>query len=176
MRIQKGLKELAIRLGPSIAGGLVVHFLLSNLIYTLLTLCAILGLTWVVSKFVEQVSAARKVGIIRAYPNRKESEKALRAYLRGARDVRILAIRGLHIIGSDHSILYTELLGLPRNDWPQRIRVLLLDPNSTFIERRAEEVSLSSDDYRSQCVQTRNFIDYIKTIHYIINISRFRKL
>ncbi len=65
--------------------------------------------------------------------------------MRDAREVRILAVRGLGIIGLNDSLLRSAVAGRS----PCAVRALLLDPESAAARRQAEEIGESFESFAS---------------------------
>lgn len=68
----------------------------------------------------------------------------IRAAMRQVREVEILAVRGLGIIGLNDSLLRPAVI----HGAPHLVRALLLDPDSHAAERRAAEIGESVESFR----------------------------
>ncbi|WP_067478636.1 helix-turn-helix domain-containing protein [Nocardia amamiensis] len=73
------------------------------------------------------------------YPCQAEAAKELRDLAKGAGAVDVMAVRGLGILGLNDSLLRKVI---PAG---ARLRVLLLDPDSAAVARRAEEIGESTE-------------------------------
>lgn len=94
--------------------------------------------------------------ITRVWPEQAPMAEEIRRRASGAREIDVLAVRALGILGLNDSLLRTAVTG--RN---VRLRVLLLDPECPAAERRAEEIGES----------WRSFADGIR-----LSLSRLREV
>lgn len=81
--------------------------------------------------------------MIAVYPSQQDAAAEIRAGVRHAQEVDILAVRGLGIIGLNDSLLRPAVAAAS----PHTVRVLLLDPESQAAHRRAEEIGESFESF-----------------------------
>jgi transcriptional regulator with XRE-family HTH domain len=81
--------------------------------------------------------------IVRVYSDQAGAAAEIQRSARSAREVDVLAVRGLGLLGLNDSLLRPHL---DRDgDEPPRLRVLVLDPDSPAIARRAAEIGESAE-------------------------------
>lgn len=82
------------------------------------------------------------------YASQQAAAADIRAAVALAREIEILAVRGLGIIGLNDSLLRRAVTGgvAPR---PQLVRAMLIDPDAPVAERRAREIGESVDSFAS---------------------------
>ncbi|MGW1503764.1 helix-turn-helix domain-containing protein [Streptomyces mirabilis] len=82
--------------------------------------------------------------VVRVYAAQNSAADEIQQQAREAKELDVLAVRGLGLIGLNDSLLRACL---PRDQGGKglRIRVLLLDPDSNVLDRRAAEIGESSE-------------------------------
>lgn len=82
--------------------------------------------------------------VVRVYAAQNSAAEEIQQQAREAQELDVLAVRGLGLIGLNDSLLRACL---PRDQGGKglRIRVLLLDPDSDVLDRRAAEIGESSE-------------------------------
>lgn len=82
--------------------------------------------------------------VVRVYAAQNSAAEEIQQQAREAKELDVLAVRGLGLIGLNDSLLRACL---PRDQGGKglRIRVLLLDPDSDALDRRAAEIGESSE-------------------------------
>jgi transcriptional regulator with XRE-family HTH domain len=82
--------------------------------------------------------------VVRVYAAQNSAADEIQQQAREAKELDVLAVRGLGLIGLNDSLLRACL---PRDQGGKglRIRVLLLDPDSDVLDRRAAEIGESSE-------------------------------
>lgn len=101
----------------------------------------LLGLAPVHPAGLDHLGPAGRAEVIAVYPSQQAAVNDIRATVRGARNVDILAVRGLGIIGMNDSLLRTSVAHT------HTIRALLLDPQSQAAQRRADEIGESHESF-----------------------------
>ncbi|MGH4017560.1 MAG: helix-turn-helix domain-containing protein [Pseudonocardiaceae bacterium] len=94
----------------------------------------------------EHLGPVGRAEVIAVYRSQQEAAVDISAAVRQAREVDILAVRGLGIIGLNHSLLRPAVTG---GSPPQVVRALLVDPDSDAAQRRAAEISESLESFAS---------------------------
>ncbi len=94
----------------------------------------------------EHLGPMGRAELIAVYHSQQDATADIRASVRQAREVDILAVRGLGIIGLNHSLLRPAVAG---SRSPQVVRALLVDPNSDAARRRAAEIGESLESFAS---------------------------
>ncbi|MET9386647.1 helix-turn-helix transcriptional regulator [Streptomyces sp. NPDC002928] len=86
--------------------------------------------------------------VVRVYAAQNSAAEEIQQQAREAQELDVLAVRGLGLIGLNDSVLRACL---PRDQGGKglRIRVLLLDPDSDALARRAAEIGESSESLAS---------------------------
>ncbi|MCX4699537.1 helix-turn-helix transcriptional regulator [Streptomyces sp. NBC_01373] len=86
--------------------------------------------------------------VVRVYAAQDSAAEEIQQQARQAQELDVLAVRGLGLIGLNDSLLRACL---PREQGGKglRIRVLLLDPDSAALERRAAEIGESPESLAS---------------------------
>jgi len=77
--------------------------------------------------------------ITRVFPDQAAAASEIRLLARQATAIDVLAVRGLGLLGLNHSLLRGALTNQSR-EAPLRLRVLLLDPDSPAARQRAAEI------------------------------------
>ncbi|WP_409235632.1 helix-turn-helix domain-containing protein [Streptomyces sp. PA5.6] len=82
--------------------------------------------------------------VLRVYAAQSSAAEEIRQLVREAQELDVLAVRGLGLLGLKDSLLRA---GLPRKQDGKglRVRVLLLDPDSDAVVRRAAEIGESTE-------------------------------
>lgn len=81
--------------------------------------------------------------IVRVYESQDAAAVEIQRAARSATDIDVMAVRGLGLLGLNSSLLRPHL---DRDgDAPPRLRVLLLDPDSPAVARRAAEIGESAE-------------------------------
>jgi len=94
----------------------------------------------------EHLGPAGRAEVLAVYQSQQDAASDIRASVRQAREVDILAVRGLGIIGLNDSLLRPMVTG---GGSPQVVRALLVDPNSDVAQRRAAEIGESFESFAS---------------------------
>ncbi|MEV6574880.1 helix-turn-helix transcriptional regulator [Streptomyces sp. NPDC051577] len=84
--------------------------------------------------------------VVRVYSAQASARGEIQQRTRTAKELDILAVRGLGLIGLNDSMLRTHL---DRSDGRLRVRVLLLDPDGPALARRAAEIGESAESLAS---------------------------
>nr|WP_245661639.1 XRE family transcriptional regulator [Streptomyces varsoviensis] len=82
--------------------------------------------------------------VVRVYAAQKSAAEEIRAQVREARELDVLAVRGLGLFGLNDSLLRCCLPDRP-DGRGLRVRVALLDPESDALARRAAEIGESAE-------------------------------
>lgn len=90
----------------------------------------------------DHLSASGRAEVIAVYPSQSVALPDMRGLATSAREVEVLAVRGLGILGLNDSLLRAHV----RAHAP-RVRVLLLDPESEASRRRAVEIGEGHDSF-----------------------------
>jgi len=154
-------EEVIVSLAINVIGGLLVLLLTTNAALTLITLAALLPVSYGVMLARRYYLIISNAKIRKVHSNQKDCEGLLQDYFRKARKIRILAIRAWHILGSDRGFLSKTIMELPRG-WGGEIRVLLLHPESSYMLERADEIDLDGQLYKQQSVETARYIRFLK--------------
>ncbi|MGH3905858.1 MAG: hypothetical protein ACRDTE_17005 [Pseudonocardiaceae bacterium] len=99
----------------------------------------------------EHLGPAGRAEVIAVYRSQQDAAVDICASVRQAREVDILAVRGLGIIGLNHSLLRPAVTG---DRSPQLVRALLVDPDSDAARRRDAEIGESFDSFASGVLLT----------------------
>lgn len=84
--------------------------------------------------------------VVRVYSAQASAREEMQQQARSAKELDILAVRGLGLIGLNDSMLRAHL---GRPDGGLRLRVLLLDPDCAALAQRAAEIGESADSLAS---------------------------
>ncbi|WP_405436669.1 helix-turn-helix domain-containing protein [Streptomyces avidinii] len=84
--------------------------------------------------------------VVRVYSAQASAREEIQQQARAAKELDILAVRGLGLIGLNDSMLRAHL---GRPDGGLRVRVLLLDPESPALAQRAAEIGESAESLAS---------------------------
>ncbi len=90
----------------------------------------------------DHLGPAGRAEILRVYPSQLAAAAEIRAEASQTKTIDILAVRGLGIIGLNDSLLRGSV-----RDGRTLLRVLLLDPESSAAERRANEIGESVEAF-----------------------------
>jgi transcriptional regulator with XRE-family HTH domain len=82
--------------------------------------------------------------VVRVYEAQRSAATEIQQLVREARELDVLAVRGLGLIGLNDSLLRSYLSRGP-GQAELRVRVLLLDPESDAVPRRAAEIGESTE-------------------------------
>ncbi len=94
----------------------------------------------------EHLGPVGRAEVIAVYRSQQDAAADIGAAVRQAREVDILAVRGLGLIGLNHSLLRPAVTG---GRSPQVVRALLVDPDSDAARRRAAEIGESFESFTS---------------------------
>lgn len=83
--------------------------------------------------------------IVRVYAAQASAREEIRQTAAAATDLDVLAVRGLGLIGLNDSVLRDVCLPHDQGGRGLRVRVLLLDPGSPSLARRAAEIGESAE-------------------------------
>lgn len=86
----------------------------------------------------DHLGASGRAEILAVYPSQSTARKDIAGLAAAAREIEVLAVRGLGILGLNDSMLRTHI----QKSKPA-VRVLLLDPDCPAAERRAAEIGES---------------------------------
>lgn len=86
----------------------------------------------------DHLGTSGRAEILAVYPSQSTALKDIHGLARAAREIEVLAVRGLGILGLNDSMLRAEI----QRSTPT-VRVLLLDPGCPATERRAAEIGES---------------------------------
>ncbi|MGH4020548.1 MAG: hypothetical protein ACRDT0_15200 [Pseudonocardiaceae bacterium] len=103
----------------------------------------LLGLAPLHPAGLDHLGPSGRAEVVAVYPSQQAAAADIRATVRHAREVEILAVRGLGIIGMNDSLLRPTVAGVS----PCAVRALLLDPESPAAHRRAEEIGESFESF-----------------------------
>lgn len=103
----------------------------------------LLGLAPLHPAGLDHLGSSGRAEVIAVYPSQQAATADIHAGVRNAREVEILAVRGLGIIGLNDSLLRPAVAKAS----PYTVRVLLLDPESQAAHRRAEEIGESFESF-----------------------------
>jgi transcriptional regulator with XRE-family HTH domain len=93
----------------------------------------------------DHLGPSGRAEMLAVYGSQQAAVGDIRAALRHARHIDILAVRGLGIIGLNDSLLRQTLTAAGARE----VRALLLDPDGAAAERRAAEIGESLDSFTS---------------------------
>ncbi|WP_406448959.1 helix-turn-helix domain-containing protein [Streptomyces sp. NBC_01622] len=86
--------------------------------------------------------------VVRVYASQHSAAEEIQEHARSAKELDVLAVRGLGLIGLNDSLLRAHLTREQPPGGP-RVRVLLLDPDSPALARRAAEIGESAESLAS---------------------------
>ncbi|MGH3775428.1 MAG: helix-turn-helix domain-containing protein [Pseudonocardiaceae bacterium] len=92
----------------------------------------------------EHLGPAGRAEVIAVYGSQQDAASEIRESVRRAREINILAVRGLGIIGLNHSLLRPAVTD---HGSPRVVRALLVDPDSDAAMRRAAEIGESFETF-----------------------------
>lgn len=104
----------------------------------------ILGLAPLHPVGLNHLGPAGRAEVIAVYSSQQDAAANIRESVRRAREINILAVRGLGIIGLNHSLLRPAVTD-PGS--PRVVRALLVDPDSDAARRRAAEIGESFETF-----------------------------
>ncbi|MFF2196718.1 helix-turn-helix domain-containing protein [Streptomyces sp. NPDC058157] len=84
--------------------------------------------------------------VVRVYSAQASAKEEIQQQVRAARELDVLAVRGLGLVGLKGSMLRPHLV---RQDGGLRVRVLLLDPEAPALALRAAEIGESAESLAS---------------------------
>lgn len=85
-------------------------------------------------------------------------------YYKESKKVKILMTRGVGVVDTEKGTLYQVIKALPR-DWDGEIRILLLNPNSKYIEDRANDIGISTETLKNQINTSANNLRELKKMY-----------
>src|SRR5262249_12857366 len=92
----------------------------------------------------DHLGPSGRAEVIAAYPSQSVAQADMRAAAKDVREIDILAVRGLGIIGLNDSLLRASVTAKR-----PAVQVLLLDPDSAAAVRRAVEIGESVESFTS---------------------------
>ena len=140
------LKALIINL---VIGG-IAYVLTMNLFITIIALSAAAFGIIIVYYAHRTITTLRNSGLKRIYKDDPDPTPLLKKYFENSRRVRLLAIRGARMLGTDRSLISFILSQLPKS-WKGRIEILLLDPSSPYLSSRAKELDTEAQHFAREC-------------------------
>ena len=100
-------------------------------------------------------------GLRKTYQDHPDPTPLLKRYFRNSERVRLLAIRGARMLGTDRSLIKYVISELPKS-WKGKIQILLLNPDSPYLISRAKELGLNPKQFATECRVSIQTISYLK--------------
>jgi len=158
------LKDFLISLIVNIVIVGVTYLLTTSLFFAL---CA-LGVTIagiIIAYYLHNVAGVlRHSGLKRIHKDSPDPTPMLKRYFENSKKVRLLAIRGARMLGTDRSLISFILNKLPK-EWKGKIEILLLDPSSPYLSSRAEELGIDARQFAIECQTSIQTIAHLKKRH-----------
>jgi hypothetical protein len=165
---------------PGIASSVLAYYLTSNPALGLLVLLMVLSATLLVEAATRRHraayrlgSAAADVGIDSIEQSQAASIHGLTSALSGARDIRILAIRGLGLFALTDSVLRDALL---ENQLRVKCRILMLLPTSTHVAARASELGEDAETLRQGILLATRAVDELRALNISVELRFYDRL
>lgn len=172
--MNSGIKDILI----NVIGSIIATIMITIVIYIISVDVAIAVASLIVILTVTLVSSVIYYYIKRYYfvcrtlgiESRSEKKKEnWRKFFLESKDIRILLCRGGAVLGTDTDPLYLTLTELPKK-WNGKIRVLLLNPESSYVADRAKELEADVATIKNQCRMVMDNIRRLKE-NYSIDIK-----
>lgn len=164
--MNSGIREILI----NVIGSIVATIVITIVIYVISVNVAIAVASLVVILIVTLASSITYYYIKRYYfvcktlgiesRSEKKKENWEKSFLE-SKNIRILLCRGGAVLGTDTDPLYLTLTELPKK-WNGKIRVLLLNPESSYIVDRAKELEADVETIKNQCRMVMDNIRRLK--------------
>lgn len=138
--------------------GSLLYFLTQSPLVLITTLGTILAIA-IVGIMVKSYYDIYNIVKIRKLINRSK-EDWLKHY-QESNNIRTLMTRGAGVLGSDKDLMYQCIEKLP-GDWKGEIRVLILDPNSRYIQDRANDLGVNTTAIVDQCYTVVRNLKFLK--------------
>ncbi|MER8235241.1 helix-turn-helix transcriptional regulator [Streptomyces sp. NPDC094049] len=111
--------------------------------------------------------------VVRVYSSQSASRTEIRQHAAAAQELDVLAVRGLGLIGLNDSLLREFCLPAEEGGRGLSVRVLLLDPESPALVRRAAEIGESAESLAGgvRLAEAR-----LRELHGSVAVYRYRQL
>lgn len=119
------LRDFLISLIVNIVVGGIAYFLTMNLLITIVALVATVVGIIIAYHVNKALKALRNSGLKRTYEDSPDPTPMLKKYFENSKRVRLVAIRGARMLGTDRSLISYIMRKLPKS-WKGKIQVLLL--------------------------------------------------
>jgi len=110
------------------------------------------------------LDALRKSGLKRTYKDSPDPTPLLKKYFENSARVRLLAIRGARMLGTDRSLISYIFGELPKS-WKGKIQVLLLNPSSLYFSSRAKELGFDPQQFATECQTSIQTLSHLKQLY-----------
>ena len=159
--IPSWLKDFLISLFINLVIGGITYLLTTNVFITIGALVAtIIGV--IIAYYAHNaIGALRNSGLKRTYKDSPDPTPMLKKYFENSTRVRLLAIRGARMLGTDRSLISYILSQLPKS-WKGRIEILLLNPSSPYLSSRAKELGIDDRQFATECQTSIQTIAHLK--------------
>lgn len=156
------LREFLLTLVTDVIVTGIIYFFTMNLLTATIALVVTTVSVVTVYYLYRTMDVVTASGLKRTHKDSPDPTPLLKKYFESSKRIRLLAIRGARMMGTDRSLINYVIGELPKS-WNGRIEVLLLDPDSPYLRERAEELGHNPAQFATECRSA------------IQNISRLKK-
>lgn len=155
------IKEFLISLVINVVIAGLIYLLTTSLIKTAIALLITLSSVIAVFYLYTIVNVVRNSGLRGIHKDSPDPTPMLKKYFRDSKRVRLLAIRGARMLGTDRSLIKYIISELPKA-WKGKIEILLMAPNSKHLRSRAEELGFEPKQFAAECQVSIDTISYLR--------------
>lgn len=150
MHFPTGFSKIVFTSFINIATGIITYFLTKDFITAFIAVGITILLILLFYNSYIYYNLIKKSGLKRIYDDKPDPTPMLKHLFKKSKQIRLLAIRGARMLGSDRSLINYISKELPRS-WEGSIQILLLDPESTHLENRANELGHDPTQFAIEC-------------------------
>ncbi len=155
------VREILITLTIDISAGIIVFLLTQDLKISLIVIIVMIFVISGVWRLNDHINIVKKSGLKQIFMDSPDPTPLLKQYYRTSQRIRLLAIRGARMLGSDRSLINHIVRELPRA-WKGTIQILLLKPDSEYLKQRAVELDHNPDQFAAECWSAINNINDLR--------------
>ncbi|MFA6587598.1 MAG: hypothetical protein WCT08_00875 [Patescibacteria group bacterium] len=142
--------QVVLAITLNIIAGLFVYFATNNLWATIISVAIFVFGIYLLYFLTATYILLRQSGLKRLHSDTPDPTTLLTQYFQESTEIRILAIRGARMLGTDRSLINYVICRLPKG-WNGRILILMLDPASTHMIVRANELGHEPNHFALEC-------------------------
>jgi hypothetical protein len=163
------IRELVVTLLINFVVAGIVYAFTKNWELALIILASLIVVASLAFIIYRAYSILNQSGLTKIHKDAPDPLPLLKKYFNESQRIRVLAIRGARMMGTDRSVINYVIGQLPKK-WQGEIQVLLLKPGSKHLTERAQELKKDPNQFSIDCQSSINNILSLKQ-NYSMNIS-----